>query len=171
MCRVLEDSKYLNHSLFHNILLRKIIIYEIFLMFINIMKTWGLCYRRLFCNFVIIYYGHDAFSKHLASPDNSMTICVCQMKAWLIWTLLGKANCPYYAKAELLADYLQKNLPDFRVFKITQHPDVWEVRTFTIIKCVYARKGSTLIKYLLVYRLGFWWWLYSDDGVLMAFGY
>ncbi|CAO2624796.1 Putative malate dehydrogenase 1B, partial [Lemmus lemmus] len=41
-------------------------------------------------------------------------------------TLLGKANCPYYAKAELLADYLQKNLPDFRIFKITQHPDVWE---------------------------------------------
>ncbi|CAH6791704.1 Mdh1b [Phodopus roborovskii] len=38
----------------------------------------------------------------------------------------GKANCPYYAKAELLADYLQKNLPDFQIFKITQHPDVWE---------------------------------------------
>lgn len=40
----------------------------------------------------------------------------------------GKANCPYYAKAELLADYLQANLPDFRVHKITQHPDKWEVR-------------------------------------------
>ncbi|XP_021119225.1 putative malate dehydrogenase 1B isoform X2 [Heterocephalus glaber] len=36
------------------------------------------------------------------------------------------ADCPYYAKAELLADYLQKNLPDFQIFKITQHPDVWE---------------------------------------------
>lgn len=42
------------------------------------------------------------------------------------FVIAGKANCPYYAKAELLADYLQKNLPDFRVFKITQHPDVWE---------------------------------------------
>lgn len=42
----------------------------------------------------------------------------------------GKANCPYYAKAELLADYLQTNLPDFRVHKITQHPDKWEVRDF-----------------------------------------
>lgn len=41
---------------------------------------------------------------------------------------LGRADCPYYAKAELLADYLQKNLPDFRIHKITQHPDVWEVR-------------------------------------------
>lgn len=40
----------------------------------------------------------------------------------------GKANCPYYAKAELLADYLQTNLPNFRVHKITQHPDKWEVR-------------------------------------------
>ncbi|NXL57812.1 MDH dehydrogenase, partial [Chordeiles acutipennis] len=38
----------------------------------------------------------------------------------------GKANCPDYAKAELLADYLQANLPDFRVHKITQHPDKWE---------------------------------------------
>ncbi|XP_074949838.1 putative malate dehydrogenase 1B isoform X2 [Phalacrocorax aristotelis] len=40
--------------------------------------------------------------------------------------LAGKANCPNYAEAELLADYLQANLPDFRVHKITQHPDKWE---------------------------------------------
>ncbi|NXG18913.1 MDHC protein, partial [Grallaria varia] len=38
----------------------------------------------------------------------------------------GKANCPYYAKAEHLADFLQANLPSFRVHKITQHPDKWE---------------------------------------------
>ncbi|XP_024594146.1 putative malate dehydrogenase 1B isoform X1 [Neophocaena asiaeorientalis asiaeorientalis] len=42
------------------------------------------------------------------------------------FVLAGRADCPYYAKAELLADYLQKNLPDFRIHKITQHPDVWE---------------------------------------------
>ncbi|XP_063093420.1 putative malate dehydrogenase 1B isoform X2 [Cavia porcellus] len=42
------------------------------------------------------------------------------------FVIAGKADCPYYAKAELLADYLQKNLPDFQIFKITQHPDVWE---------------------------------------------
>uniref|UniRef100_A0A452VCD8 Putative malate dehydrogenase 1B n=2 Tax=Ursus maritimus TaxID=29073 RepID=A0A452VCD8_URSMA len=42
------------------------------------------------------------------------------------FVLAGRADCPYYAKAELLADYLQKNLPDFRVHKITQHPRVWE---------------------------------------------
>ncbi|NXI42928.1 MDHC protein, partial [Galbula dea] len=40
--------------------------------------------------------------------------------------LAGKADCPNYAKAERLADYLQANLPDFRVHKITQQPDKWE---------------------------------------------
>ncbi|XP_048368112.1 putative malate dehydrogenase 1B [Sphaerodactylus townsendi] len=42
------------------------------------------------------------------------------------FVLAGRANCPYYAKAELLADYLEKNLPNFRIHKITQHPDNWE---------------------------------------------
>ncbi|XP_006142512.1 putative malate dehydrogenase 1B isoform X1 [Tupaia chinensis] len=42
------------------------------------------------------------------------------------FVIAGRGDCPYYAKAELLADYLQKNLPDFRIHKITQHPDVWE---------------------------------------------
>ncbi|KAM5325773.1 putative malate dehydrogenase 1B [Glossophaga mutica] len=42
------------------------------------------------------------------------------------FVLAGRADCPFYAKAELLADYLQKNLPDFRIYKITQHPHVWE---------------------------------------------
>ncbi|KAM5156184.1 putative malate dehydrogenase 1B [Callospermophilus lateralis] len=42
------------------------------------------------------------------------------------FVIAGEADCPYYAKTELLADYLQKNLPDFQIYKITQHPDVWE---------------------------------------------
>eukprot|EP00079_Xenopus_tropicalis_P011380 XP_002937171.3 PREDICTED: putative malate dehydrogenase 1B [Xenopus tropicalis] len=42
------------------------------------------------------------------------------------FVLAGKADCPYYAKAEILAEYLQKNLPSFRVHKITQHPEDWE---------------------------------------------
>ncbi|XP_035161349.1 putative malate dehydrogenase 1B isoform X3 [Callithrix jacchus] len=42
------------------------------------------------------------------------------------FVIAGRADCPYYAKTELLADYLQENLPDFRVHKITQHPEVWE---------------------------------------------
>ncbi|XP_077131856.1 putative malate dehydrogenase 1B isoform X3 [Ranitomeya variabilis] len=42
------------------------------------------------------------------------------------FVLAGRADCPYYAKAELLADYLQKNLPNFRIHKMTRHPDNWE---------------------------------------------
>ncbi|XP_056389599.1 putative malate dehydrogenase 1B isoform X2 [Hyla sarda] len=42
------------------------------------------------------------------------------------FVLAGRADCPYYAKAELLANYLQKNLPNFRIHRITQHPDDWE---------------------------------------------
>ncbi|CAK6448144.1 unnamed protein product [Pipistrellus nathusii] len=42
------------------------------------------------------------------------------------FVLAGRADDPYYAKAELLADYLQKNLPDFHIYKITQHPHDWE---------------------------------------------
>ncbi|XP_060050037.1 putative malate dehydrogenase 1B isoform X2 [Erinaceus europaeus] len=42
------------------------------------------------------------------------------------FVLAGRADCPYYAKAELLADYLHKNLPEFQIHKITQHPHVWE---------------------------------------------
>ncbi|XP_054978825.1 putative malate dehydrogenase 1B isoform X1 [Sorex araneus] len=42
------------------------------------------------------------------------------------FVLAGRADCPYYAKAEILADYLHKNLPDFQIHKITQHPNVWE---------------------------------------------
>ncbi|TTE66794.1 Malate dehydrogenase, cytoplasmic [Bagarius yarrelli] len=38
----------------------------------------------------------------------------------------GKADCPYYAKAELLADLLRRILPDFRIHKICMLPSVWE---------------------------------------------
>ncbi|KAK1802699.1 hypothetical protein P4O66_021241, partial [Electrophorus voltai] len=37
-----------------------------------------------------------------------------------------KADCPYYAKAELLADLLQRVLPDFRIYKICMHPSDWK---------------------------------------------
>ncbi|MGH0185650.1 UNVERIFIED_CONTAM: hypothetical protein FKN15_018616 [Acipenser sinensis] len=42
------------------------------------------------------------------------------------FVLAGKADCPYFAKAELLADLLHKNLPSFTIHKIVQHPDDWE---------------------------------------------
>uniref|UniRef100_UPI003AB0543D putative malate dehydrogenase 1B n=1 Tax=Centroberyx gerrardi TaxID=166262 RepID=UPI003AB0543D len=42
------------------------------------------------------------------------------------FVLAGKADCPYYAKAELLADLLQGSLPNFRIHKISIHPDEWK---------------------------------------------
>ena len=42
------------------------------------------------------------------------------------YVIAGKANCPFYAKAELLADDLALNLPDFKVHKIVKQPDDWE---------------------------------------------
>ncbi|XP_017312418.1 putative malate dehydrogenase 1B isoform X1 [Ictalurus punctatus] len=42
------------------------------------------------------------------------------------FVLAGKADCPYYAKAELLADLLQSILPDFCIHKICMLPSAWE---------------------------------------------
>lgn len=42
------------------------------------------------------------------------------------YVIAGKANCPFYAKAELLADELALNLPDFRVHKIVKQPEEWK---------------------------------------------
>nr|XP_055062111.1 putative malate dehydrogenase 1B [Misgurnus anguillicaudatus] len=43
------------------------------------------------------------------------------------FVLAGKADCPYYAKAELLADMLRQKLPDFHIHKICVHPTEWKV--------------------------------------------
>ncbi|XP_028275368.1 putative malate dehydrogenase 1B [Parambassis ranga] len=42
------------------------------------------------------------------------------------FVLAGKADCPHYAKAELLADTLKRSLPDFRVHKLCMHPGEWK---------------------------------------------
>ncbi|XP_070535928.1 putative malate dehydrogenase 1B [Ptychodera flava] len=42
------------------------------------------------------------------------------------FVIAGKADCPYYAKAELLADDLKTNLPDFKIHKIVKTPDEWQ---------------------------------------------
>ncbi|KAM4560037.1 putative malate dehydrogenase 1B [Odontesthes bonariensis] len=42
------------------------------------------------------------------------------------FVLAGKADCPYFAKAELLADALQRSLPNFRVHKISILPGEWK---------------------------------------------
>ncbi|XP_077583063.1 putative malate dehydrogenase 1B [Stigmatopora nigra] len=42
------------------------------------------------------------------------------------FVLAGKTDCPFYAKAELLADRLQRSLPDFSIHKISILPDQWQ---------------------------------------------
>ncbi|XP_031414542.1 putative malate dehydrogenase 1B [Clupea harengus] len=42
------------------------------------------------------------------------------------FVLAGKADCPHYAKAELLAGLLQRRLPDFCIHKICIHPNEWK---------------------------------------------
>ncbi|XP_070786927.1 putative malate dehydrogenase 1B [Enoplosus armatus] len=42
------------------------------------------------------------------------------------FVLAGKTDCPHYAKAELLADSLQRSLPNFRIHKISILPDEWK---------------------------------------------
>ncbi|XP_067438814.1 putative malate dehydrogenase 1B isoform X1 [Thunnus thynnus] len=42
------------------------------------------------------------------------------------FVLAGKTDCPHYAKAELLADSLQRSLPNFTVHKISILPDDWK---------------------------------------------
>ncbi|XP_013405510.1 putative malate dehydrogenase 1B [Lingula anatina] len=40
--------------------------------------------------------------------------------------LAGAANCPYFARCELLADTLADNLEDFKLHKIVVQPDKWQ---------------------------------------------
>ncbi|XP_044043983.1 putative malate dehydrogenase 1B isoform X2 [Siniperca chuatsi] len=42
------------------------------------------------------------------------------------FVLAGKTDCPHYAKAELLADSLQRSLPNFSIHKISILPDKWK---------------------------------------------
>ncbi|PAA49590.1 hypothetical protein BOX15_Mlig030146g2, partial [Macrostomum lignano] len=39
--------------------------------------------------------------------------------------IAGSSDCPYYARVELLADYLAKNLPAFKLTKIVKTPEEW----------------------------------------------
>jgi malate dehydrogenase len=41
------------------------------------------------------------------------------------YVIAGKANCPFFAKAEMLADELQKVLVNFKVHKIAVSPENW----------------------------------------------
>jgi len=47
--------------------------------------------------------------------------------------LPGVANCPYFARVELLADRLALNLPDFKLHRIVKLPEEWEVKINTSV--------------------------------------
>ncbi|KAH3699556.1 putative malate dehydrogenase 1B [Dreissena polymorpha] len=42
------------------------------------------------------------------------------------FVIAGQADCPYYARAELLGDKLAINLPDFKLHKIVKTQDEWQ---------------------------------------------
>lgn len=42
------------------------------------------------------------------------------------FVIAGRADCPYFARAELLGDKLAINLPDFKLHKIVKTPDEWK---------------------------------------------
>ena len=42
------------------------------------------------------------------------------------YVIAGKADCPFYARAELLADELKLRLPEFSVHKIIVRPEEWK---------------------------------------------
>lgn len=42
------------------------------------------------------------------------------------YVIAGKSDCPFYARAEMVADELSLRLPDFSVHKIVLKPDEWD---------------------------------------------
>lgn len=42
------------------------------------------------------------------------------------YVIAGRSDCPYYARAELMADELALKLPSFQVHKIVIEPDAWQ---------------------------------------------
>ncbi|OWF42631.1 putative malate dehydrogenase 1B [Mizuhopecten yessoensis] len=62
--------------------------------------------------------------------------------------IAGKADCPYYARCELLGDKLAKNLPDFCLHKIVKQNDEWE----KWLKATCNERGWTHMKSPIVWR-------------------
>ena len=89
------------------------------------------------------------------------------------FVIAGKADCPFYAKAELLADQLMLNLPSFEVHKIVKRPEEWEGwLSETCDQRNWKHKGSPLIWRELVDRGGKGILLGGcDDFLEMASGY
>ncbi|PIK60209.1 putative malate dehydrogenase 1B-like [Apostichopus japonicus] len=66
----------------------------------------------------------------------------------------GSANCPYFARAELLADNLETNLPDFKVHKIVKNQMNGRTGFQTFARKAWAHSSSPLIWRELLNRGG-----------------
>ncbi|KAK6181465.1 hypothetical protein SNE40_009309 [Patella caerulea] len=64
------------------------------------------------------------------------------------FVIAGRDDCPYYAKAELLGDRLNKNLPNFNLHKIVKTKSEWE----TWLSDTCSERGWTANKSPLVWR-------------------
>ncbi|ESO90176.1 hypothetical protein LOTGIDRAFT_123956 [Lottia gigantea] len=65
-----------------------------------------------------------------------------------MYLFVGRDDCPYYARAELLGDRLVKNLPDFKIHKIVKTESEWE--DWMTITC--SERGWETRKSPLVWR-------------------
>ncbi|XP_022100503.1 putative malate dehydrogenase 1B [Acanthaster planci] len=69
--------------------------------------------------------------------------------------IAGRADCPYYARSELLADDLKINLPDFHIHKIVKHPEEWEIWLQQLcLKNGWSHKKSPIVWRELIDRGG-----------------
>lgn len=62
--------------------------------------------------------------------------------------IAGKADCPYYARCELLGDKLARNLPDFKLHKIVKQTGEWE----KWLKTTCNERGWSHVKSPIVWR-------------------
>ena len=68
------------------------------------------------------------------------------------YVVAGKSDCPFYARAELLADELEGRLPSFKVHKIAVQPNEWDdwvTRTCSERKWEYDGKSPIIWRELL----------------------
>jgi len=65
--------------------------------------------------------------------------CCTVSTAYFFWAtlyivlLLGAADCPHYAKVELLAEQLASNLSEFKLHKIVKLPHEWSVSDWNLL--------------------------------------
>jgi len=61
--------------------------------------------------------------------------------SYTVMSSAGCANCPYYARIEMLADQLSANLPDFQVRKIVRLQHEWEA------SCIVYSQNEQIVIY------------------------